>query len=289
MKTSRRFLTATAALVAAVAVVAGLLVANAAHLDVSAGQLSTAAVTHPCPGTASMLPANWQSSTNYRSVVVALPAGCAGRAVGLHFDRPNTANDRDGSGIADAAGVASVRMSANFSTSTNYTLFATVDGWPLPIAWSTTLLPPIWCTVIDASGATCTAEVAVVQRPNTSGQLRDYYDVIVRTTSATPVRWEVGFNLAHAHYGGQPQRIGNSDLDAYFDGQTSWASGAGYTPPNDVSRVSQCGELPILTVRGVNEGPTDNSFRDVRSARERRFTFVLGLTGDYDDVVWPGC
>lgn len=48
MRGSRR-ISAAAALVAAVAVVGGVVVAQAARLGVDAGQMSTIDVGHPCP------------------------------------------------------------------------------------------------------------------------------------------------------------------------------------------------------------------------------------------------
>lgn len=266
--------------------VAGLTAAAATHVTVTPAQLSAAQVSHPCPGTAVVGPADAGSFPSYRAVVVVAPAGCAGQAVQVHVDRPGTTADRDGAGTTDADGVATLRLTGTYATNVTNTFTATVDGWHLPVTWDPGGLPPIWCTVVDGSANTCTATVAI-RRTGTD----TYWDVLVTTPATTAVRWEVGFNLAHPFYGTQPTRLGNSDLDGYDDGQTRWAVPTSYEPRNDVVRVSPCSASPVLLVEGENTGPSSNRFRNLRADRTRAFSLVRDVTDDdrYVDVLAPGC
>lgn len=275
----------SAALVAAV-LVTGTAAARAAQLGVNPAQLAVSRTTHPCLGTAVVGPADAVTYPNQQAVVVAAPTGCAGLPVQLHVDRPGTTQDRDGAGTTAADGVAAVRLGGTYSAVAANVITATVDGWSLPVSWNPAALPPIWCTVVDATGATCTATVAI---RDTGVDI--YWDVVVTTPSTSSTRWEVGFNLDHPFYGGRPVRLGNSDLDGYNDGQTQWAVAPGYTPANDVTRVSACAQSPVLLVEGTNTYATSaNRFRDVRDARERRFSLVVNVTQTgYFDVLSPGC
>lgn len=107
--------------------------ANASQLDLAPAHLSAATAGHPCPGTASMVRANWQSGTNYRSVVLVLPAGCGGMLVQLYLDGTT---DRSGTGTTDASGVVFIGMTGNYDRSRTYTARATVNGWDLPTTWT---------------------------------------------------------------------------------------------------------------------------------------------------------
>lgn len=285
MKRSRRYLTAA---VLAVVVLAGISVANAAGLSLTAGAVTARSMTHPCPGTASMVPANRQSGTTYRSVVLALPAGCAGLPVQLYLDHPsNSSDDESGSGTTDASGVVSIRMTGNYNRAVAFTPRATVSGWDLPVAWNTTLMPPIWCTVTDGSGATCTATVTIftgVKPPGTT--TATYYDVVATTTSTAWVPWEVGFNLAHPFYGSAPTRLGNSDNDGYDDGDLEWGTGGDY---NDIVRENACGTSP-LTVAGIDSGDSGDRFYNILNNRVRQFSLVVNRTeAGYSDVLSPNC
>lgn len=270
----------------AAVVVAGLTAAAASQLAVSPVQISAAQGAHPCPGTAVVGPADAGTYPSYQAVVVAMPTACAGRPVQVHVDRPGTTADRDGAGSAGSDGVASLRLGGTYATNVANVFTATVDGWDLPVTWSPTGLPYIWCTVVDTSGSTCSAS-ATIRRSGTD----TYWDVVVTTSATTGVRWEVGFNLAHPFYGTQPTRLGNSDLDGYNDGQTQWAvPSANYTPRNDVTRVSSCSASPVLLVEGENTGPSSNRFQTLRADRTRRFSLIRDVTdAGYFDVLAPGC
>lgn len=231
-----------------------------------------------------MVPANRQSGTVYRSVVLALPAGCGGLPVQLYLDG---ATDRSGTGTTDASGVVSIRMTGNYDRNLTYTARATVSGWDLPVAWNTTLMPPIWCTVTDGSGATCTATVTLFHGTKPGGSYAaDYYDVVVQTTSTDWVPWEVGFNLAHSFYGAVPTRLGNSDHDDYSDGNITWGTG---DDVNDIERLNACGTAP-LTAGGIDSGSNNNHFYNIRNDRVRQFSLVVNRTeAGYADVLSPTC
>jgi hypothetical protein len=217
--------------------------------------------------------------------VLALPPGCETKLVQLHVDRPNTNTDRDGSGTTDAAGVVSIRLNGTFRTTAANIFSATVDGWELPIAWNTTLMPPIWCTVLDSSTETCTATVTIFTgiKPG-GGTVATYYDVVVTTTSTANVLWEVGFYLDHTYYGSRATRLGNSTLDAYNDGTTAWNG-----TTNGVTRQSACAAIPVLLVRGNNTGG-GNNFQSVLNSRPRQFSLVVNRTeAGYFDVISPTC
>jgi hypothetical protein len=165
---------------------------------------------------------------------------------------------------ASGATVVTFAPPTTYSAISSWTIAAVVDGWNLPTTWSFTP-PQIWCTVVTAgSSATCTATVTLFYgtKPGGSGPA-NYYDVVVTTTSASYVQWEAGFNLDNAFYGSRPTDLGNSGLDGYNDGGTTWIG-----TNNDVTRQSACSALPALTVRGDNVGG-GNNFRDLRNNRVR--------------------
>lgn len=221
-----------------------------------------------------------------------VPAGCAGKLLTLTMTSGATVL----TGTATVAGSGATVVSfapITYNATSAWTILAVVAGWNLPTTWSFTP-PHIWCTVVTTgSTATCTATVTLATRLNpVSGVMRDYYDVVVRTDSAAYVRWEVGFQLDHAFYGGAPDSLGNSNFDVFYDGSTTWSQAPNYTPTTVAARAGQCAELHVLRVRGnssYRQGDRLNDFRDVRYDRERHFTFVLNLDGDYDDVVYHNC
>lgn len=247
---------------------------------------------HPCPGTAAATPEDPHGSQKYNDVRVALPAGCDGRLQVAVIENGTRIGSYDGPVSAGGTVLLDDFVHGGYRPE-QVTVIATLDGWDLPTTWSFTP-PHIWCTVITTgSTATCTATVTLATRRNPeSGVMRDYYDVVVRTDSADFVRWEVGFQLDHAFYGGEPDSLGNSNFDLFYDGSTTWSQGSNYTPTTVAARAGSCGDLPVLRVRGnssFRQGDWENDFQLVRNNRERHFTFVLNLTGDYDDVVYHNC
>ncbi len=109
----------------------------------------------------------------------------------------------------------------------------------------------------------------------------------VTTTSTTPVPWQVTILMSHPDLPGVPTYLGNSTLDGYSDGATTWSS-TGY--PNDVQRVSACADSPVLVVSGKPSGPTDNRYETVVAGRARLFSLVLNQNqARYTDVFSRGC
>jgi hypothetical protein len=288
---ARKLLTAAAAVAV---VLVGLSFASAAGLSVSGGSISAAAATHPCPGTATATaPTGTATATvatgsglTYLTASVTVPAGCAGKMVTLRMTSGATV--LTGTAAVNASNVAAVSFApTTYNATSAWTILAVVDGWDLPTTWSFTL-PPIWCTVTNSTTATCTATVTLFTGLKPGGTASaSYYDVVVQTTSASWVQWEVGFNLGSTFYGGVPSRLGNADTDGYDDGDLHWGQGGDV---NDISRISACSAKPVLSVVGIDSGDSGDHFYNIRNDRERRFSLVLNRTeAGYFDVVSPGC
>ena len=293
MTRARRLLTAT---LAVAALLGAISFASAASLPLTGPILTAAAATHPCPGTATAVPATRSGNNNnyrYRAVTLTLPPGCGTRFVQVTVT--SGPDVRSGSGNTNASGQVTISFGNNNNNANTYavtsglTIKATVSGWDLP---TTATMPAIWCTVIPTgSTATCAATVTLGTRsPN--GQPIDFYDVVVTTPSTSWVTWEVSFNLAHPFYGSVPTQLGNADLDPYSagGGDVNWASNSANV--NDVQRSSPCSVLPgELRVTGLNSGTSPNVFRDVKSNRTRSFDLLLNVTtpSGYDDVISPTC
>ena len=273
------------AALAAVVVLAGVSFASAAGLSLNGGTLSSAAVSHPCSGTATATAATGSGFT-YSAVSVTVPVGCAGKALSLTLLNGSTVL-RSGTATVAGSGATTVTFTGTYTASSSLTVLAVVDGWNLPTTWSFTL-PPIWCTVTNSTTATCTATVTLFTGFKPGGTASaSYYDVVVQTTSASWVAWEVGFNLGNTFYGGVPSRLGNADTDGYDDGDLHWGQDGDV---NDISRISACSAKPVLSVVGIDSGDQDDHFHNIQNNRERRFSLVLNrLENGYSDVVSPSC
>ncbi len=259
---------------------------SASSLPVHGGIIDTETASRPCADGASATGPSTATAAQ-TAVRLTVPAGCVGRDVQVTVV--------DQAGVAHSSAVVAMTAQTMDVPVSGYvgaaalTVGATVDGWNLTTTWSyTPPAPYVWCTVVTpGSPATCTA--AVTLRTTAAGVR--YWDVVVSTTSPTPVRWEVGFDLTNPFYGAVT-RLGNSDLDGYADGgQYSWGDREGwFSGINDVVRQN-CGGAP-LRVRGVNSAPAwdpANNFRDVRAGQDRRFSLVVNETqSGYDDVKRPG-
>jgi len=266
------------------AFVAALGVASASSLGVTSGERTTTAATTPCPGTATVQPATPTTSagTQFSAVKVILPAGCTGaRDVQIAFRQGST--NYTGSGQITGSGL--VTMSSAYTAAATATLWATVGGWNLPATWA---YLPTTCTIPGDTTATCSTALTVFVGSKPGGGSFTYYDIVISTTSTTPVAWEATILMAHPSLPGAPTRLGNSTLDGYSDGVTTWsATGA----INDVRRTSSCSAAPaILTVAGKPSGPVGNSFDTVVAGRDRKFSLVLNYNQvPYYDVYFPGC
>jgi len=259
-------------------------VASASSLGVTSGSRTSSSATSPCPGTAVVQPANPTSSagTQFSAVRVILPVGCSGaRDVQVAFRQSGT----NYTGSAQITGSGVVTMSSAYTAAVTATVMATLNGWNLPATWA---YLPTTCTIPASPSATCYTDLTVFNGSKPGGGVFTYYDIVIRTTSTTPVVWEATILMAHPSLPGAPTRLGNSTLDAYSDGQTSWSSTGSI---NDVRRTSSCSASPaILTVQGKTSGPADNTFDAVVAGRDRQFSLVLNYNQvPYYDVYFPGC
>ncbi|WP_024285688.1 hypothetical protein [Cellulomonas sp. KRMCY2] len=266
---------------AALALLATISFASAASQPLAGATMTSTAVGHPCAGPAAATATNGTTMT-FSAVSITVPAGCAGRTVLLTLLNGTTPVG-SGSAAAAASGATVVSL-PTYTALSSLTVQATVGGWNLPTTWSFTP-PHIWCTVVSGGspGATCTATVTRFTGIKESGSLvADYYDVVVETTSALALRWQVTFNLPHPFYGTVPTALGNSDLDDYSDVARYWDT-------NDATREGQC-TAGQLKVRGVNSNNSGSNFRDVTSGAPRQFSLVLNRTeAAYRDVLSGGC
>jgi hypothetical protein len=258
--------------------------ASAASLAVNAASMAVPTTSARCaPGPVALRPGT-VTSGSATTVVVSIPSGCHGAAGLLRLTGASGALATVDTAFALPASGAEHTVTVPAYVASAVTGAAlTLNTWGTAVAWSyTPATPPIWCA--PTSGSTpCSA--AITQRTTPAGVL--YYDVVVTTTSTSSVRWEVTFDFSHPFYGGGPVRLGNSDLDAYWDGARTWD---GTTWVNDATRSSSCTELPLLSVRGLSNGGGGNNFRDVSASRERRFSLVVDQTqAGYSDVLAPGC
>jgi len=280
LNSARKYL---AAALAVVVVLAGLSFASAASLPLNGGVQSAAVATHPCPGTATAT-ATTGSGITFSAASVTVPAGCAGKLLTVRMTSGATL--LTGTATAAGSGATVVALApTNYDATLAWTLSNTVDGWDLPTTWSFTP-PPFWCTVLPVgSAATCTVAVTIFTGIKTGGTgVATYYDVVVTTTSAAYVQWQVSFNLDDPFYGTRPTRLGNSTLDNYNDGGTTWNG-----TTNNVTRQTACTAIPRLNVTGNNTGGTNN-FQNVRNDRVRKFSLTVDLNvAGYFDVLYPGC
>lgn len=277
----RRVLLVAVALVAA----AGFAAGSASALPLTAGSLGARTATDPCAGSASTTIGTLVTPTTFqaRDVAVTMPAGCGSRAVQVTV-RNGTTVVASGAGTVDGSGTVTT---GTYTAASNLTVALTADGWDVPGTWSYT--PHATCALGGGSSASCTAEVTVWTgvKPGGSSEAT-YLDVTVTTTSTTWVPWTVTFYLGDPYYGQTITRLGNSTLDGYNDGSTSWST---TTYNNNVTRTSACSTLPTLVVRGNTTSTTDRrNFAVVRGDRPREFSLVVNRTDPgYFDVISPGC
>ncbi len=270
----RRLLAMSVLLLAA----AGLGLASASTLGVGSPEIAAESVTHPCTGAVSATPAQ-QNRSKYRGIAFTLPSGCGSRTVQVALKDGN--NWRTGTSTFASSGI--VTLNNTYTALTSMTIVATIDGWTLPVTWS---YAPVTCAV-PTGEATCDAGVTIFTGNKPGGGYFTYYDVVVTTTSTTPVPWQVTILMSYPDYPGVPTYLGNSTLDGFNDGVTTW-SGTGNV--NDVDRISACSDSPVLVVAGRPSGPINNRFENVVAGRQRNFSLVLNYnSGTYTDVFSPGC
>lgn len=277
----RRVLAAAVAFIA----IGGIALASASTLGVDGPTVTGHLAEHPCPGTAATTASNIATpgTQTFRGISVTLPDGCGSRAVQATVLNGTTVL-ASGSGTLDGGGV--LTASTTYTAAPELTVQLTVDGWDLPATWEYRQYAS--CAVTSGSGS-CTAEVTLWTgtRPGGTSEAL-YFDVWVRTTSTSWVPWSVTFDLSHSYYGTTVTRLGNSTLDGYSDGSTTW-SNTGWA--NNAKRSTHCSLLPTLTVVGVSQSTTSTrNFAVVRNTRPRYFSLVVNRTeAGYFDVLAPGC
>jgi hypothetical protein len=272
-----------------------LAIALGAATTASASQLTLTGAQHPsssvnvrCDDAVDVRPPSL--ATRQTSVTVSgIAAACSTLPLTFIVYSPSTGESRvTGTGVVPAGGGLVTFTTARYKPSSTDRAYVTIGSWPVPATWNGTL-PALWCTVVNGAATdTCDATMSVFTGVKPGGtSSAKYYDIVVTTTSTTPVTWKVTFNLASSAYGTPvATRLGNSDLDPYSDGTTQWN---GATAVNDVKAPGVC-SAGLLTVSGVAAVSTTIDFSTVTAAKERRFSLVVDRTEvNYSDVLTGGC
>ncbi|MGV8977933.1 MAG: hypothetical protein ACOH17_07805 [Cellulomonas sp.] len=267
--------------------------ASAAQLALTGAQRPHSAAYQRCDDAVGVTTPS-TSGTSASVQVSGIAAACTGTLSVLVYDSTG-ATRATGSATLTGGGSQTLNMSSAYAPNATDKVSVTIATWPIPATWTyTPLTPYIWCTLVStgSTGSTCTATVTLFHGTKPGGtSVADYYDVVVTTTSTKMVEWAVTFDLKNAFYGGVPGQLGNSILDPFWDGQTSWDGNdtASGNPANDVTKQGTC-SAGLLTVRGTAAGPRKNDFSDVKSTRMRQFSLVANQgSAGYSDVLNGGC
>ena len=253
---------------ALIVVIGSLGLASASSLGLTSRGLAVVRGATPCPGTAVIEPTVPLSAAQVTTsaVRVSLPVGCSGsHAVQVALDT--------GSGIvtgsASIASGGSVDLGQEYSATTTMPVTATVDGWSMPATWS---FPIAACTVPGSTTATCSVTLDWSGGPNLSGSANLPAGFVVSTTSTTPVAWQV--TVWTSRMGSPLNKMGNSTVDGYSDGLTTWSSTGSI---NDVDPVwcSKISGSAGIVVEGRPSGPVGNRFETVVAGRDRYFLVMV--------------
>ncbi|CAN5230700.1 hypothetical protein BH11ACT1_BH11ACT1_16050 [soil metagenome] len=266
--------------------------ASAAQLVLTGGQHPFSSASARCDDmvTATTPPTSGTSSSVQVSGIL---AACTGTLVVRVYDSSGTSKATGSATVVSGGGSQTLTVSPAYSPSATDRVSVTIATWPIAATWTyTPPAPYIWCTLLSgaSAGSTCTATVTLFHgtKPGGSG-VADYYDVVVTTTSATPARWEVSFDLRNAFYGSVPAQLGNSILDPFSDGLTTWDASTWWAPANDVTTQGTC-SAGQLSVRGTAAAAGKNDFRNVTDNRVRKFSLVVNQApAGYGDVLTGGC
>ncbi len=167
--------------IVALAATAGL--ASASALAVSGGALGTADASHPCPGTAT-------AQASGGTLTVTLPSdACAGLPV--QVTTLTSSGAPVGAGTATVSGRTAV---VTVATTGAVQAVATVNGWALPLTWSST--GPIY----PSSAAISLTDVTWDLVRNNPIQV--CFHGTVTTSSPTPVPWALTIDLGQAPFNG---------------------------------------------------------------------------------------
>lgn len=265
----------------------GVAPASAAKLSLVGGQLPHVQVSQRCDDAVAVKLATTGSGVNRRvsAAITGIAAECSKQTVTLYVYTATTGVARWSASGTVVGTSLTLPSSTNVGLNTTDATYVTIGTWPVPT--SNSALPALWCTVTSGSGTdTCDAALSIFTGTRGTAAAT-YYDVVVTTTSTTPVTWEVTFNLANSSYGTPiATRLGNSDFDAYPDGTTQWGS----TPPavNDVT-PGTC-TAGLLTVTGLTGTAPNPDFSTVTGALQRKFSLVINRTETgYSDVMSRAC
>lgn len=218
----RRFLAPVAALVVtavtAVVAVAGGQVANAARLQVRAGQMSVADAGNPCAGVTlqvSAEPVTGSASAVSVTTPAGWPSACAGKTVDVVVS--DGAVTRVGSiPAAPAAGATMpVALDAAFTPSpTGVTTAATVGGWQVATTWSYAPAPP--AVIGPVTPGTTTTDLRSVTWPLVNVGQQFCVDVTVSTTNPNgQEEWAVDLNIDQRPFNGATSGYQISGPDAW--------------------------------------------------------------------------
>ncbi|HEX7806244.1 MAG TPA: hypothetical protein VF413_08770 [Cellulomonas sp.] len=267
--------------------------ASAAQLVLTGGQHPSSAVSARCDDAVDVTTPS-TSGTSSSVQVSGILAACTGALFVRVYDASGVSKATGSATVVTGGGSQTLTVSPAYTPSATDKVSVTIGTWPVAGTWIYAPLPYIWCTLVSTGspGSTCTATVTLFHGTKAGGSgVADYYDVVVTTTSTTPVRWEVTFNLGNAFYGSVPAQLGNSVLDSFSDGLTTWNGNdtKNGTPPNDVTTQGTC-TAGLLRVRGTAAASGTNDFRDVTVNRVRKFSLVVNQApAGYGDVLNGGC
>lgn len=267
--------------------------ASAAQLVLTGGQHPSFSARVRCDDAVAVTTPS-TSGTSSSVQVSGITAACTGTLFVRVYDATGVSRATGSATVVAGGGSQTLTVSPAYAPSATDKVSVTIGTWPVAATWTYTALPYIWCTLVSSGspGSTCTATVTLFHGTKTGGSgVADYYDVVVTTTSTTPVRWEVTFNLANSFYGTVPAQLGNSILDPFSDGLTTWNGNdtKNGTPPNDVTTQGTC-SAGLLSVRGTAAASGSNDFRDVTNNRVRKFSLVVNQApAAYGDVLNGGC
>jgi hypothetical protein len=161
--------------------------ASASALAVSGGALSTADASHPCPGTATALASGG-------TLTVTLPsAACAGLPV--QVTTLTSSGTPVGAGTATVSGRTAV---VDVATTGATGAVATVNGWALPLTW--TSAGPIYPESPAISLTDVTWDLV------TNNPIQVCFHGTVTTSSPTPVPWALTIDLGQAPFNGAESR-----------------------------------------------------------------------------------
>ncbi|WP_372595066.1 hypothetical protein [Actinotalea sp.] len=266
----------------AVLVLGALGLASASTLGITSRGPAVVTASSPCSGTARVEPAVPTSSAQVTTsaVRVDLPTGCTGsHTVQVALDTGN--GIATGSGLISSGGT--IDVGQVYTATTTMPVTTTLDGWSMTSTWS---FPIAACTVPGSTTATCEVALTWTGGPNLSGNANLPAAFTVSTTSTTPVAWQV--TIWTSRMGNPLNRMGNSSVDGYSDGLTTWSSSGNV---NDVDAVwcSKISGSAGIAVEGRPSGPANNRFETVVAGRDRYFLVMVNGPQSGADIRVASC